>query len=322
MAITVDATSYEIQPEDASSASWSHTVGSNDARVLVVTVSGRAVSQSTRSVSAVAFSGTSGTLLKRQVASDKWAEVWMINNPTSTTANITVALTGAERSWGCGAISFYNADGSAVDATAGSSGTTDPSTSITTTLNQCYVVDVFYHFADANRTKGASQTQIYQGERYNDRMGGSYKFRATAGATTMSWSGDNNSWVSAVVSIKSKPLEVSPTETVTVTEDVTLDVPVDSPVSDSITLTDSPKMTLISDLIPTESITVSEYVDVTIRDGLQISIWQENITVTDKPEFPGPRDEILEENVTVTEKVTVKITDESNDAKPNIKVEY
>ena len=117
-------------------------------------------------------------------------------------------------------------------------------------------------------------------------------------------------------------LEPAISDSIAVTESATLDVPVNSAISDSVTLTDSPKMTLISDLVPTESVTVSEYVDVTIRDGLQISIWQENITVTDKPEFPGPRDKSFEENITVTESVTVKITDESNDAKPNIKVEY
>jgi hypothetical protein len=91
---------------------------------------------------------------------------------------------------------------------------------------------------------------------------------------------------------------------------------------ESVSALDSANIAEANLILIEDSVGISEYLDQTIRDGLQISIWKESIRVTDTPEFPGPRDRFLEESIGVTEKVTVKISTPTNDTKPTIKVSY
>lgn len=95
-------------------------------------------------------------------------------------------------------------------------------------------------------------------------------------------------------------------------------------VSESITVTDSPLRTLVNLVNESESVSVSENVAVTVRDGLQVSIWKEEVTVSESVRFPGPNDlQLFNEPVSVSEKVTIKLESDLSDGdKPSFGVIY
>lgn len=81
----------------------------------------------------------------------------------------------------------------------GSSGV--PNTSITPTKNKTLIIDAFYHQYPANLTKHASQTQLWQvtASGSDNRFGASYKVVESSGATSMSWTGNNDEYAHVVV---------------------------------------------------------------------------------------------------------------------------
>jgi hypothetical protein len=86
------------------------------------------------------------------------------------------------------------------NTSSSATGTTDPSTSITTNINNCLIVDCFFHQANSNRTAGSGQTSLFQFNPFSagNRFGGSYEVKVAKGSETMSWSGSNDTYAHAV----------------------------------------------------------------------------------------------------------------------------
>ena len=200
MAITVDATSTSTAQSGFDNFSWSHTCAS-DASLLVISVATRD-GGGNYDVSGVTYGGVSCTKAIDVESGGINAEIWYLVNPASGANNIVVTAGSTDYGAG-GAVSLKGTkrSSSVLNATnTHTAGTGDPTVNVTTTKNGCYVVDCVYSDLNSNLTVGSGQTQIFQVslQAGSDRGCGSYEYAATAGAVTMSWSGNNgNSQVAA-----------------------------------------------------------------------------------------------------------------------------
>lgn len=207
---TYDATStkgYESSIA-GSTSSWSHTcTGSN--RVLVVGVS--MLSAAGSSVSGITYNGVAMTLIRAKASAvgAVRVELWRLINPASGANTIAVTLsTGLDRV--CSAVSFADADQTTPvegdnDASATNSGAaTDASVSITSTTDNCLVVDCVAT-TDTVITVGADQTQRQNatGSLGSGAMSTEGP-KTPAGITTMSWTGiaDLMTWTIVGVAVK------------------------------------------------------------------------------------------------------------------------
>ena len=203
MAITVDATSTSTAQSGFDTFSWSHTCAS-DASLLIISVATRD-GGGNYDVSGVTYNGVSCTKAIDVQSSGINAEIWYLINPASGAHDVTVTAGSTDYGAG-GAVSLKGTkrSTSVLNATnTRTAGTGDPTLSVTTTENGCYVIDCVYSDLNSNLTVGADQTQIFQVslQSGSDRGCGSYKSATTAGSVTMGWSGNNgNSQVVAAFS--------------------------------------------------------------------------------------------------------------------------
>lgn len=120
-------------------------------------------------------------------------------------------------------------------------------------------------------------------------------------------------------------------ESISVSESVNVCIVGGQNVSDSISVSESVSVMVYNYVVNvSDTVTLSEEfigistTTLTVRDGLQISIWKEDIFVTDSPQFPGPRSPAFEDNISVSDTPTVKIVTPGTNSnmKPSFKVEY
>lgn len=216
--ITVDATSNSGVKAGVSSISWNHTVSSGSDRFLVFGVAIRDGSLTDIGVASATFNGDSMTeMITREGAfhaGNFGVEIWGIFAPDVATGSIAITLDGTVDHAGAFALSLFGANQSTTpDATqTGLTNTfdvNDPSLSITTVADNCYIFDAGMDVTDfGNLTVGANQTQIGQlgTNGGGDTAESSYEAAGAAGAHTMSWSTPGagagmDAWVSACVSI-------------------------------------------------------------------------------------------------------------------------
>lgn len=206
-------------------------------------------------------------------------------------------------------------------------GVYSPAGNIAVSYTNSLVVAAYYSQMGGTFTTGSGQTNIVTNyDNGSDNLfGASYKV-SNAGTSVMSWGtgGSNDEWVEIifVVSPVFTPT-ISKSESIKVSESTNFVIDRLLTVSDEVTLTETLKMLKESNIDVSDTSTVSEYTDTTIRDGLQISIWKDTVTVTDLPDFPGPRDFHPLDITPVSEDVTVKIVNDVNEgSKPTFKVEY
>lgn len=212
MAIAIDATSASSGVSSVSSVTYSHTVaGANE--VIVISIGARTNKANTNNiVSTVTYNGTSCTSQRADanIASDPdtfsgRSAIYTLVNPSTGANNVVVTWTGTVTYGASGASSWTGADQTTpVNAVGGATGTsTTLSAGITTTVDNCYLVDAVYS-RSGTLTKNAAQTTIANiSIAGDDTVGASYKNAGTAGAKTMDWteSADGNDWAMSVIAL-------------------------------------------------------------------------------------------------------------------------
>jgi hypothetical protein len=171
---------------------WSHTVGSYNNLMLIVGVQ----TEGTSGVQAtgVTYAGVALTKVDQAEATSSgyYQDVsqWYLIAPPVGTANVVVTWSASLTDRTAGAISLYNISQQAPEASASNSnnsGTT--TTNITTLSDGACIVDMFGSGqGQGNLAPGPDQTQRYiQSSGGTTSGGGSTKYLATAGTTSMTW---------------------------------------------------------------------------------------------------------------------------------------
>lgn len=195
MAIAFDATSNSGEQVGTAGYSWSHTCGGDDL-VLIVGVS---MSNINQRVDSIRYAGVPLQRLSRAtIPGNVVVEQWYLVNPLSGANPVVVQILGTNvnlRSL-AGAISLRGVDPENpvnVSNTA-ITGTDATSVSLTTTVDNCWIVDCVtkLYLSGDTLTVGGGQT-----ERWNQSLatGGTLTFAAgstkgpvSTGSNTMSWS--------------------------------------------------------------------------------------------------------------------------------------
>lgn len=187
MAIAFDATSSPTGISSGTTLSWSHTcTGSNLTLVVGITFN------SSAAISGINYNSVAMTLIKAQNNSGNRCEMWQIVGPTTGAHNIDVTFGAGVNAANGGAVSFTGTENPYAGASAGQNTTSNPSLSITTTANNSFVMDSWHNISTDSGAVGGGQTQRWQVLNYagtDNDSSGSTKSVASAGATTMSWSG-------------------------------------------------------------------------------------------------------------------------------------
>lgn len=209
MAISVDAISNGTNDNTQTSSTWSHVVGSGSNRILCVICTARDSSGTNDFVvSSVTFngSGTGFSMIPGLTdTSDRVrTEIWVLVNPTNTTANIVVTWTGSCQTVAAGAISLNGVDQSSpVHVSDTSQGTgTNPTISLTTSINNTFMVGgvMIDTSSDIINDQGSAIFNL-DGSR---QAGGSYIALPSSGTGTLSWTSSLSSgaWVAAAIAFK------------------------------------------------------------------------------------------------------------------------
>lgn len=193
----------------SASGSWSHTVPS-DANVLIVVIAKLSTIDSTT----VTFGGTPLTNVVFRDDGTRQCEIWMLDDPSASTANIVVTTTLVAHA--VGAINLTNAAATPVrtaNATSATGSGTTPSMSVTAGDVDDLIVDVLLTLTGTVATPGAGQTLMTNSTSGDNVEHQSSREAATgAGAVTMSWSGaPSNNWVQCGVPIISANPSAPPT---------------------------------------------------------------------------------------------------------------
>ena len=199
---------------NSSTLTWSHTVGSNSNRLLMVGVSIRGAGST---VSSVTYGGVPLTNLTSVSNHDNAvrAEMWYLKSPAIGAANIIVTLSSSKKMV-CGGASFYDVDLTntfgtvATRATIGS-GNADPLVNVSSAFGDL-VFDVLSIEGDAlPLAAGAGQTRRWElgtGPWAGD-AGGASSTEPGAASVTMSWSKTPAAkWAIAAVPIQSASGEI------------------------------------------------------------------------------------------------------------------
>jgi len=225
-AISVDSTVTAVSPNQVSSLTWSHVVGSGSNRILVVGISFR---DGNVSASSVKYGGVSLTLIGavNSGGNQNRTEMWYLLAPTTGTASIVVTMS-ASKAIAAASISFAGVHQSTplgTPVTGTSNGSTTASVTLASASGQV-VLDTVTANGDANSlTANGSQTPQWgifsgSGDAGNARGAGSTK--PGASSTTMSWTlGTSKPWSQVAVPLIAAP--VAPAfvnlKTVQVTQD-------------------------------------------------------------------------------------------------------
>lgn len=189
------ASNGAFDPVALTSLTWSHTVGANANRFLVVGVSTFTNAPlPTQRVTGVTYNGTPMTRIATQLATDNQSaiEMFQLLNPPSGTANVVVSLTAVNYAVG-GSASFSNVNQSTptgAPQTNSGNGTTLPNVTVASSASEMVIDTVGTSPAGGFLAPSASQT-----ERWNGSPFFSNSFSVGAGSTrtgaapsvTMTW---------------------------------------------------------------------------------------------------------------------------------------
>lgn len=207
-AVTVDATSNVVtSTRTATSASWSHTVGTGSNRMLVVGVS--LVDTSTNNVTGITYGSVAltriGTVSRTSSSYRYITEIWYLLSPASGTDTITVNVANTA-SIVAGAVSFAGVNlGDPIGAFVSANGSSRTPSVNATTVAGDVVIDTMTTRGGRTCTVGSGQTAQWNptsagGSGYAKGQG-STKL-AAGGSTTMSWSiNQSSNWTIGAVPI-------------------------------------------------------------------------------------------------------------------------
>lgn len=214
-AIVVDTpSSTNVFAPPANQISWSHTVNSGNARVLIVGASFRR--QGTAVVTSVFYGSQPLTFISGGSSTDmnsKYrAELWYLVAPNVGMNTITVNFSGALDSAVGGAVSYFGVNQAApVGTGAGTGGITGPPTVVVSSATGELVVDCVAVKGNNNNSisVGPGQTQ-----RWNNRTGNNLNTHTIGGGSTepgaasvtMSWTVvSNEQWAIAAAPLRPAP---------------------------------------------------------------------------------------------------------------------
>ena len=212
MAIAIDATSASTGVSSVSSVTYSHTVAAAN-EVIAVSIGARTNKANTNNiVSTVTYNGTSCTSQRADanITGDPdtfsgRTAIYTLINPSTGANNVVVTWTGTVTYGASGASSWTGVDQTTpVNAVGGATGaSTTLSAGITTTVDNCYLIDAVYS-RSGTLTKDATQTTIANVSiAGDDTVGASYKSAGATGAKTMDWieSADGNDWAISAIAL-------------------------------------------------------------------------------------------------------------------------
>ncbi len=184
--VTLDASSHNSNTTGTTLA-WSHTVGSNSNRFLLVGVMG---GTSGVGASSVTYGAASLTKLGTSGGYNGVVEIWYLVNPTSGTDTITITMASSCAKVG-GAASWYNVDQSTPVSTSGSAsgsgnGSIDAVTLSSAVGNKVFGVIQATSSASMSLTGGLGQTALWF-QNPTSTFGGAGSVKDGAASTTISW---------------------------------------------------------------------------------------------------------------------------------------
>lgn len=205
----------------ASSRSWSHTVGTDDDRLLVVGVAlGNDVS-----VSSITYGSASLTYL----TSDEYSgvnrvELWYLKNPDSGTDTVTVTLSSSGVVAG-NATSYSNVDQTDTFGTVVTDNklSSDPSVSVSSDSGEI-VVDILSIDGDNSGSQpslaaGSGQTERFSSTDSGDKLTGVGSTESGASSVTMSWTvSDSTTYYVAHAAVPIRPVPSSGSSANTLSE--------------------------------------------------------------------------------------------------------
>lgn len=155
----------------------------------------------------VQFNGSENFTALRQVVngSNVKAEIWRLNNPTVTTANVVITwpnTTATSFTANGDVMQFSGADGTEDSGTTNSGTSTTPSGTFTTSVNGSMGVSCVVGQHASGLTLGANGTQAQNNTANSIGHATSYIAKPTAGSTTLDWTQTSAGWAIALSGIK------------------------------------------------------------------------------------------------------------------------
>lgn len=210
-AITYDADTQSADAVNASSLTFNHTTAAGDNRILFVAIQCDDNDIGSYSASSVTYNGVALTLA--QISAEygvNTTEVWYLVNPATGTNEVSIS---DAQSFLCDrlratAITYQGVDQSTpidVSVENGNATASDPSTNITTTVANTWILDSTVNgtgFA-GTVTVGANQTERWQNTVNSADHYGSDEIAASIGTYTMSWSLETDRpWATVAVAFR------------------------------------------------------------------------------------------------------------------------
>jgi hypothetical protein len=190
-----------------STLSWTHTVGSNVNRILIVGISANPVSVDV-SITTVKFGSNSLTPLTPQSVLDNVAvQQWYLLNPPSGSALVAVSFTSSSAADAVGAsASFFNVAGAG--ASNGATGSSSGASVAVNANSGDLVVDTIATGIGSGASSDASQTQLWNlnvggvlGAGSDKPASSNVNMQWTFGSVTLSW---------ALVAVDLQPAAIPP----------------------------------------------------------------------------------------------------------------
>lgn len=196
----IENQTVDSERTSVSSVTLSHVVGSGSNRILVVTVKSRDNSSATDlPITGITYNGVALTKIRSDMTGDPnrvRTEIWYLVDPASGTHDVVVSFTGTVDRTVVSAYSMQGAKTTGVpDANAGSaSAGTSVTTNITTVADGAIIIDALYTKDLVSPEPEGTQIrrEAVNVNSNDDRTAGSTKKKATAGATSMSWTWTNS----------------------------------------------------------------------------------------------------------------------------------
>ena len=197
-----------------STYNWTHKVGTNSNRGIIVAVS--VFASASPSVSSITVGGLSLTLVRRDTRILGAIEIWQGVAPSTGDQTVTVTMSGVSTS-AAAAVSYSNVDqNNFVDAHNGASGSDTPaSASVTPVASNVRVFGALSASLTSGSVDGSGQAKRYTLESASGTASGAEKgIIITPASTTIQWSGFGalDRWAVAVVAIKPPATKVSITK--------------------------------------------------------------------------------------------------------------
>lgn len=184
--VKFDAASSSPYEAALSTYNWNHTVRVASNRILLVGVGIFA----TGSVTGITYNGVALTKIRSDVSGIYRSELWQLIAPATGTNSVAVTLSASLTSIAA-AVSYFNADQTAIDANNGANGTNTPaSASITAVVGSCRVVGVMASASASGVTSASGQNpRTTASGALGTLASDDYADLAAAGSKTLTWNG-------------------------------------------------------------------------------------------------------------------------------------